>query len=53
MATVVEVEEDNPTDEEKKTEKPAAPQKSEEVREGGKTFLTKVLFGEEPQVRDS
>jgi len=33
VATVVEVEEDNPTDEEKKTEKPAAPQKSEEVIE--------------------
>jgi len=33
VATVVEVEEDNTTDEENKTEKPAAPQKSEEVIE--------------------
>ena len=43
VATVVEVEEDNPTDEEKKTEKPAAPQKSEEVREK-KTVSTKVFL---------
>ena len=44
VATVVEVEEDMATDEEKPEKPVAAPVKSEEVREGGRNYIVTRFF---------